>query len=246
MTGVSGNKTIPTLFIKLSRLALRVCLVLIALSTLLPRDVAHAADKKAAKKEKEAATTEEAQGSSKKKFSRVKEFICEADVYYTWKRRHYEDSETAGGEEIKGSEESGFYDPIEVFYVRAGERGAVELDVKNKLLTRISGVEASSLRTCQDRHQNLATCVARKLKGLADAYRLMDFSARRELMKATTSDCRNVSGFCISTRTGPIACFENRPPDLPPDEEEAEEIDDEVAPDAAKDAKKEETKKGKK
>lgn len=128
----------------------------------------------------------------------IGQFTCEADVYYIWKKR----------------QDAGNQPPAAVFYVRVGERGAVELDVKNKLLTRLSGVEADAVKGCQAEHHNISTCVATRLKTFAGEYHQMDFNARRVLLDTITEDCGNNAGSCIAAHTGPITCLFERPPTL--------------------------------
>jgi hypothetical protein len=54
-----------------------------------------------------------------------------------------------------------------------------------------------------------------QLRSHAQEYTLMDFKARAAVLSAVQEDCAKNIGSCTATKTRPIKCYLNRPPDIP-------------------------------
>ncbi len=141
------------------------------------------------------------------------DFVCEADIYYSWKRK------SSGKENAAPKAEK----EIDVFYTTVGERGLVGLDVRNRLTSKIPKIKMEALVHCRKSHQDQAKCVASQLRSNAQDYNMMDFKSRSAFLTALQNDCAENTGECVGTKTRPIKCYLNRPPNSPLAEEKTEE-----------------------
>ncbi len=142
------------------------------------------------------------------------EVSCEASVFYSWKRaprtqKSSEPSRPPTGTPPPPAEDE---KPIEMFYTRIGESGSPEVDVKNRLASRLSATEGEAIKSCQNEHEGEATCVADQLKRMGEDYRNLDFPARHALLSSLTEDCRLQAGVCLSARSSQIACAQIQTP----------------------------------
>lgn len=141
-------------------------------------------------------------------------FICEADVFFSWKRTPPPRTTTdAQGKTVPVAVDPELLKPIEEFFTKVGESGKIENDVRNRLATRLGGVELQARRSCEELHQDRVSCVSRNLRTTKSDYQLLDFAARKALLSSIERECEDNTGVCLSTRTGAITCFLNTPPD---------------------------------
>jgi len=155
---------------------------------------------------------EEAKEAPKESAARL---VCEADVFYTWKRLPPPPSaKEAQGQSTQRNTPppaAGQTKPIEVFYRRVTKEGENEQLIRTLLSTRLSEERGAALSECREQHENSSGCVARKLRSISDQYRTLGFAARKTLLESITSDCQNRQGDCLSTRASELRCFRLTP-----------------------------------
>ncbi len=149
------------------------------------------------------------------------EVTCEANVSYIWKKKPPPPppipaqgatavpTPTPTGDAQPTSSPKEEPTPVEVLYKRIGETGTVELEVKNKLASRLPLVEAEALNDCNRLHANQSSCVATRFGAMRRDYQLFDFGTRKAVLNALTEDCRDNYGDCLSAKSGQIFCFQS-------------------------------------
>lgn len=149
----------------------------------------------------------------------AKDYVCEADVYYVWKPFKKSKEQKNPGFNNSGSKETttpatteGTSPVHETFFVRVGEKGAVKIDVEERLATKLANIKEQAIKACEEEHRNLALCLQKKLNALSTNYRFLDFETRRLLTDATREDCLRNLGTCVGARTDKILCFDFHPP----------------------------------
>lgn len=189
----------------------RIIAIVIAMLWTVSVTTVHAAKEEKADEKTPSAETPQAKG----------EIVCEANITYSWKRKP--------PPVPLGNQNSGTPPPpppemptLETQYQQIGERGMIEVDVKNRLTTRLPSAQAEAMKHCADAHENQTLCVSKQLKLVAKDYQLLDFAARKTFLNAITTDCEAQAGDCVSAKSGPVYCFENRSPDALPVSTEAE------------------------
>lgn len=165
-----------------------------------------------AKKSEKGKTGEE--NASEEGADKVSDYICEADVFYTWKRtiQPKEVTDERGQKKLIPPDPA-LIKPIQEFYTRVGDRGPLEQEVANRLFARLPGVEAEARAQCELMREDKAKCLTRKLSAVQDEYQRMDFHGRKSLLDAVKDDCERNIGVCIKAGSSKIACYEQVPPD---------------------------------
>ncbi len=81
-----------------------------------------------------------------------------------------------------------------------GARAALQIETDRQ---RIRASEA-----CKREHEAFGTCVALKMSSNSSALNSMSFSARAELEKALTEECRQQEGTCLAVEVSEPKCRE--------------------------------------
>ncbi len=192
-------------------------LFLICAATVIPNSSLLAQDEKEdAKEEKTAAEEGNIELDLSKKLSGKDgvDFVCEADIYYSWKKKASK-SKKDGAPAVSKKE-------IDTFFTTVGSRGLVGEDVRNRLSAKIPRVRTQAREHCEKTHQDPAKCVAAQLRTNAEDYNIMDFKSRAAFLAAVQDNCAENTGVCTATKTRPINCYLNRPPGVPLAEEKQE------------------------
>lgn len=135
------------------------------------------------------------------------DFVCEADIYYSWKRKASKPSKK--GTPVSPQKE------IDTFFTTVGSRGLIGEDVRNRLTAKIPRIRSQAREHCERTHQDPAKCVAAELRSNAEDYNIMDFKSRAAFLEAVQENCAENTGVCTTTKTRPITCYLNRPPGVP-------------------------------
>ncbi|MCB0359773.1 MAG: hypothetical protein KDD44_09055 [Bdellovibrionales bacterium] len=150
------------------------------------------------------------------------EYVCEADVYYSWRRyipKKKDDTAKqapGGASDSNGSSSPELGRPNEVFFARPGERGVVEEQVRRRLDARLPSVRAEAGRWCSERHENQSRCIMERFREVEREYRKLDYASRAVLVESVKEDCSRNTGLCVETRASDISCGASYPPDFDP------------------------------
>lgn len=143
-------------------------------------------------------------------------FKCEADVSYSWKRVPKPRNPQAGRQPAAESTPAESEEPLEIFYNRASERAAAEKTAHDRLEARLPAEQARALADCRNEHENQGQCVADRIRRVDPTYKTADYLSRRAITDGIKEDCEISFGRCLSAKSGPIVCEEDRPPDVEP------------------------------
>lgn len=189
----------------------RIIAIVIALLSTISVTTVHAAKEEKADEKTPSAETPQAKG----------EIVCEANITYSWKRKP-PPVPLGNKNSVTPPPPPPEMPTLETLYQQIGERGMVEVDVKNRLTTRLPSAQAEAMQHCAEAHENQTLCISKQLKLVTKDYQLLDFAARKTLLSAVTADCETQAGDCLSSKSGPVYCFENRSPDALPATSETE------------------------
>ena len=147
-------------------------------------------------------------------------FICEADIFYSWKRipktTAAELERSAGRGPAAAVVEPPQEEPIEVFFNRIGERGADSKAAQERLEKRLPSAQGQAMSQCRAEHENRGKCIADGVRRAEDTYQNADYIARKAITQGIKEDCELNSGRCLTTKSGPVSCNEDRPPEVAP------------------------------
>jgi hypothetical protein len=119
-------------------------------------------------------------------FGATAEFVCKADVTYSWKR----------GEEAEAV----------IYFDSAKANGADEAQAKAALLEKLSPVKLKASENCRKIHENVSGCINTKLTTASASLAALSFSARRVVEEAAAADCQKQSGKCTSVSSTEPTC----------------------------------------
>ncbi len=179
-----------------------------SLSCFVLPELAAAEDKPAAEPAAEHAATGAAAGA----IEAGADYVCEAQVSFTWKRRPPPPLPNAR----PSKEEAPAIEPTTDFYTTIGEQGIVEADTKSRVAIKLATAQAEALNECRKRHESQAGCVTDKLRKTATDYARLDFAGRKTILDSVNADCTFNLGTCLSASASEIQCRTNRPPDVAP------------------------------
>ncbi|MCC6219909.1 MAG: hypothetical protein IT291_01570 [Deltaproteobacteria bacterium] len=164
--------------------------------------------------------------------------VCEAEIFYTWKRlpppppppssgqpgKELVVTAVSKGKDLpKDTDKS--EEAIEEFFGNVSEKGSDDERLKESLMRRLSEERGKAKVHCEKVRESESSCTAEKLKPLSVDYRELDFVARRKLLDSISSDCSRNLGVCLSTRSGPVNCYSAALP-KPKAAEQPEEVTD--------------------
>lgn len=130
------------------------------------------------------------------------QYVCEADIYYSWRRLPPADSSGTNpvvDEAMK---------PIEVFFRKAHARASVKGDAETSLQALTLEFQALARKQCETDHQSQGSCSASRMLALGPEYRNLDFESRRLVREQVASDCAKNTGICTETRATEMECRE--------------------------------------
>ena len=119
----------------------------------------------------------------------VGETECRVDVGFKWKQ-------------AQGETESS--EPT----ITLASKGADEAAAKRALTPRIDREKQRAQKSCQERHEDLTSCVAGKLSALSSSLRQMGFSERKSVEDAVSADCSARQGKCSGVTVSEPQCAE--------------------------------------
>ena len=150
----------------------------------------------------EEAADNEVTESPKKVSPQKTQTRCSADISYLWEHR----MEPEAVKNVKGQKKPKAPERTQEHYQTVFETASNEQEAREKLKGQLATYKSDAFEACQNKHSNMANCVAGGIRKNSSEYRLLDFSARRTILKALEEDCRAVSGRCISTSASEIGC----------------------------------------
>ena len=142
------------------------------------------------------------------------DFVCEAKVSYTWKRRPT--PPPAGTKPGREDPPPAPIEPTTEFFTTIGEQGIVEQDTKLRVASKLESAQAQALEACRKTHESQAGCVTDKLRKTSPDYSRMDFAGRKAILESINADCVFNLGDCVAAAASEVICHTNRPPDLAP------------------------------
>jgi hypothetical protein len=115
--------------------------------------------------------------------------------------------ETATGT-AKPEAEAKDVEPSLVRFGSVERSGPDEEGAKRALQIEVERAKARASDECQREHESFGSCAATKLSTKAALLSSLDFSARKELQKALTEECRAQMGSCTGVESSPPVCRE--------------------------------------
>jgi hypothetical protein len=95
-----------------------------------------------------------------------------------------------------------------VQYATIEASGETEQGAQNALLKTLGRTVEQARQVCAQRHENVGGCIAGKFATQQSTLRSMDFSARKKLEDAITSDCEHLRGTCQEPKVTAPVCTE--------------------------------------
>ncbi len=186
-------------------------IVLLAALSINVYSSAYAADKKDAA----AATPTEA--------PKLPNITCTSEFSYKWKRiPPPPPPELAGGKKGKPAAlptpDPDLYQPIESPAISIKESGTIEDEVKARVQAAVNDTTIQAMKICVDLHQNLGTCLSKKLGAVSVQLDRMDFDTKRAIREQSLEDCKKEQGICLSTSKTEITCRQEIVPTPAPTE----------------------------
>lgn len=135
------------------------------------------------------------------------ETVCEADVFYSWKRLP---PPPAPGATAAAAAASPF-EPEEVFFQKIIKRGTAKEALEAEVKSNAPSVEGKAREACVRLHENAGLCVADAVSLLGGAFSSLDFETRRVVRDRVVGDCAATSGQCLKTRVGDTTCRTDAP-----------------------------------
>jgi len=127
--------------------------------------------------------------------------ICHVEVSYIWKAKPALSSEP--GASVISKE----------YFASVSEQGFVPEEIQDRLKTKLTSVRAQAMRNCNEEHQDVNGCVAKKLTGLASEFPRLDFGRRKMIVESVREDCGSNVGQCVATEVSEMKCWMNVPPE---------------------------------
>jgi Tfp pilus assembly protein PilW len=158
------------------------------------------------------------------------EFRCTTDVSYRWVKGGAGPSVavTGSGASVSAAAESapspqspGASDANVVRLMGVERGGSDEAIARQSLQVEVDRQRVRASESCKRDHESFGSCVAMKLSARASVLNSLSFSARSELEKALSDECRQQEGTCLGVEVGEPKCAETvgakpTPPTPPP------------------------------
>ncbi len=135
------------------------------------------------------------------------EFLCAAEVSYTWLRSPPPTESVAvkGQQQVVAAPTSA---PSLVLFIGV-ERSAVdEATAKSTLQNELNRQRAKASDSCRRDHEGFGECVATKLSSRSSILNSLSFSTRVELERALMQECREQQGVCGTVEASEPKCRE--------------------------------------
>ncbi len=138
----------------------------------------------------------------------VAEFVCRSEVSYSWVR--VAASEREGAPQGTPAVVAGTPVPeqLKVRFIELERAGKDEGAAKAALEAEVGRQKVRASEVCLRQHEALGSCVAIKLSSNGSILNALGFSARAELEKALTAECRAQQGRCLGVEAATPTCRE--------------------------------------
>ena len=136
------------------------------------------------------------------------EVVCEADVFFTWKKTP---PLVEPGKNAQPTPAPEGLEEVKSFFSTITDHGMTEDEARRKVSDQNASVESRALERCRLLKEDQAACLTTGLKNYAKEYNLLDFNARKAVVSAITSDCAKNSGRCLSSVVSPVRCYLSAP-----------------------------------
>jgi hypothetical protein len=142
------------------------------------------------------------------------EFKCSSEISYTWVKRQPAPTVPppgAAAQQVQAQAPAATTPPREPTIVRllGLERGgADEASAKASLHMETDRQRIRASESCKRDHESFGTCVALKMSSQSTVLNSLSFSARSELEKALTEECRQQEGTCLGVAVSEPKCRE--------------------------------------
>lgn len=130
------------------------------------------------------------------------EWLCSSEISYKWVKQPV--ATTPGAVAVPPAES----EAATVHFGRIERLGADEVGAKEALEVEVGRVKVEASDVCRREHEAFGGCVAVKLAANTSLLQSLGFSARGELERALTSECRNQLGTCLSVLSTDPKCKE--------------------------------------
>ncbi len=133
------------------------------------------------------------------------EFVCSSEVSYKWVRSQ---PLVVGTPVSAPPVNVPTAEPSSVRFGGVGRRGADEAAAKEALEVELARLKARASEACRKDHESFGGCVGVKFTSNRATLQALDFSARKELEKSLTEECRGQQGVCAAVVSSEIKCRE--------------------------------------
>jgi hypothetical protein len=133
----------------------------------------------------------------------VAEFLCSSQVHYKWAKTAVSKSEDQATPAASPAPE-----PSIVNFALVERKGADEPAAKEALEKELARVKVRASEACSRDHEGFGGCVGTKFSANKAILATLDFSARKELERALTEECRGQQGTCTSVVASEPSCRE--------------------------------------
>ena len=142
------------------------------------------------------------------------EIQCVVDISYRWQPSTAETSKPEKASKVPESEGTPEASPEaqptgNIVHVALVQRRSETQELAKQLLSpEVDRSKVKAGEYCRRDHENFSGCVGSKFQINASILSAVDFSARRELEKSITEDCRKAQGSCLGVTAGEPVCAE--------------------------------------
>lgn len=146
------------------------------------------------------------------------EFKCSSEISYKWAKRQPAPTPHAGTAVKAGGPSQApaptpappqpTPEPTIVRLLGLERGGTDEVSARASLQTETDRQRIRASEACKRDHEAFGTCVALKMSGQATVLNSLSFSARAELEKALTEECRQQEGTCLGVEVSEPKCRE--------------------------------------
>jgi len=149
----------------------------------------------------------------------IAEFKCSSDISYKWvKTQPAAAPSLVGGGSLSHTPSptavppTGAPEPTIVRLMGLERGGIDEAAARAALQMEADRQRIRASEACKREHEAFGTCVALKMSSQANVLNSLGFSARSELEKALTDECRLQEGSCLGVDISEPTCREIAPP----------------------------------
>lgn len=145
------------------------------------------------------------------------EFRCATEVSYRWVKTSNGPAVTvatqggtpqAGGGAVGGAQSPAPSDTNLVRLMGVERAGSDEATARQRLQLEVDRQRVRASEACKRDHESFGSCVAMKLGARASTLNSLSFSARAELEKALSDECRQQEGTCLGVEVAEPRCSE--------------------------------------